>query len=108
MTASLKEAHDPAKARRRIQTPPAQPNAKIFVYRVYVLQNAQSRFYIGISDDADRRIGQHNRGESRWTKAGTPWTCVWKSKNLSLSDARKLEILLKRQKGGAGFYRLIG
>ena len=33
--------------------------------RVYVLQNSEGRFYIGITDDVARRIGQHNAGESR-------------------------------------------
>ena len=78
------------------------------LYRVYVLRNAKGRFYIGISDDIDRRIEQHNRGESCWTKARGPWNLVWKSEGLSLSDARKRENLLKQQKGGAGFYRLTG
>jgi len=60
--------------------------------RVYVLQNRSSKFYIGLSDDVARRIEQHNVGVSRWT----------------LSEARKLELLLKRQKGGDRSYRLTG
>ena len=75
-------------------------------YRVYVLQNAKGRFYIGISDDISRRTEQHNSGKSRWTKGQGPWVLVWPSEELSLSTARKRENLLKRQKGGSGFYRL--
>jgi predicted GIY-YIG superfamily endonuclease len=26
------------------------------VYRVYVIQNSEGKFYIGLSDDVDRRI----------------------------------------------------
>jgi hypothetical protein len=33
---------------------------------------------------------------------------VWTSEGVTFSEARKLELLLKRQKGGAGFYRLTG
>jgi len=77
-------------------------------YYVYVLQNLEGKFYIGITDDVDRRIEDHNDGRSRWTKSRGPWTLVWQSQNLSLGDARKLENILKRQKGGAGFYRITG
>ena len=33
---------------------------------------------------------------------------IWQSGEMSLSDARKLELALKRQKGGNGFYQKIG
>ena len=77
-------------------------------YYVYVLQNLEGKFYIGITDDVNRRIEDHNDGRSRWTKSRGPWALVWQSQNLSLGDARKLENLLKRQKGGSGFYRITG
>jgi putative endonuclease len=38
------------------------------IYRVYVIQNRESKFYIGLSDDVGRRVDQYNRGESRWTR----------------------------------------
>ena len=77
-------------------------------YRVYVLKNCEGRFYIGLSDDLPRRIEQHNFGISRWTKGKGPWALAWQSDKLALGDARRLENLLKRQKGGAGFYRMTG
>jgi putative endonuclease len=78
------------------------------LYRVYVLQNSVGSFYIGLSEDIAVRLAQHNAGVSKWTKSRGPWGLVWSSDPLSLSEARKLENLLKRQKGGAGFYRLTG
>jgi putative endonuclease len=77
-------------------------------YHVYVIQNRDGKFYIGLSDDVDRRINQHNVGDSRWTRRKGPWTLIWQSEEMNLSDARKLELLLKRQKGGDGFYRITG
>ena len=77
-------------------------------YRVYVIQNREGKFYVGLSDDVDRRIDQHNGGVSKWTRAKGPWTLTWQSEEMNPSDARKLELLLKRQKGGDGFYRIIG
>ena len=77
-------------------------------YRVYVLRNSTHRHYIGVSDDVTRRLDQHNTGVSRWAGANGPWSLVWQSDPLPLGEARKLENLLKRQKGGSGFYRLTG
>ena len=77
-------------------------------HRVYVIQNPAKQIYIGLSEDVFHRLAQHNDGISKWTKGKGPWTLIWTSEALSLSDARKLENLLKRQKGGVGFYRFTG
>ncbi|MBI2813244.1 MAG: GIY-YIG nuclease family protein [Opitutae bacterium] len=76
--------------------------------RVCVLRNAAGRKYIGLSEDVVKRLGQHNTGVSQWTRGKGPWTMLWQSGPLTLADARKLENLLKRQKGGSGFYKLTG
>ena len=73
---------------------------------VYVLRNPQGRSYIGLSEDVHVRLRQHNAGLSQWTAKFRPWTLVWTSGPLALSDARRLENLLKRQKGGAGLYQI--
>ena len=77
-------------------------------YRVYVLENPAGRHYIGLSENVAKRLTQHNMGESKWTAKHDPWKRVWQSEALDLSAARKLENLLKRQKGGTGFYRITG
>ena len=77
-------------------------------YRVYVLQNREGRFYVGLTNDVARRLQQHNSGESRWTKGRGPWSALWQSQELSLSKARKLENRLKRQGRGKGFYTVTG
>ncbi len=78
------------------------------MYRVYILRNPLGRHYIGLSDDVSRRVQQHNDGVSTWTRSRGPWTLVWQSESCVLSEARKLENRLKRQKGGAGLFRLTG
>jgi len=78
------------------------------VYRVYVLQNTAGKFYIGLSEDVANRLGEHNTGRSRWTRGKGPWSLRWQSLELLLGDARRLENLLKRQKGGTGFYQITG
>ena len=77
-------------------------------YRVYVLQNPNRRRYIGFTRDVPLRINQHNSGFTPSTRKRGPWTLIWQSETLSLSNARRLELYLKRQKGGNGFYQLTG
>jgi putative endonuclease len=77
-------------------------------YQVYILQNPAGRFYIGLSEDVAIRVQQHNDGISKWTRSRGPWNLVWTSATMTLSEARKLENFLKKQKGGEGFYRLTG
>jgi len=64
-------------------------------YHVYILQNCQGKFYVGLSDNVARRIEQHNAGKSRWTKGPGPWSIVWQSGMLSL---RREEIRTLAQK----------
>jgi putative endonuclease len=78
------------------------------VYKVYVIRNTAGKFYIGLSENVQIRLQQHNQGISKWTRHRGPWSLVWTSESLSLSDARKLENRLKRQKGGVGFSFLTG
>lgn len=78
------------------------------VYWVYVLRNASDKLYIGLTDDVERRLGDHNAGRSKWTSKFGPWARVWQKGPMTLTEARKLEIWLKRQKGGIGFYAFTG
>jgi len=76
------------------------------MYQVYVLNNPAGQKYIGLSRDPQIRLLQHNSGASNWTKGKGPWTIAWTSKPVNLSEARKLENKLKRQKGGLGIKTL--
>jgi putative endonuclease len=87
----------------------AMNNASPQPYWVYVLWSANRRcFYIGVSEDPEVRLTQHNAGVSRWTRGKGPWSLVWRHQCLSLTDARRFEKLLKQQKGGAGFFTRTG
>jgi predicted GIY-YIG superfamily endonuclease len=78
------------------------------LYRIYVLRNPKAHFYIGFSENVDIRVQQHNAGMSRSTCGRGPSKIVWRSLLLTLSAARALELKLKRQKGGNGFYQITG
>ncbi len=77
------------------------------MFRVYVLRNESGRGYIGLSEDVEKRLRQHNAGLSNWTAKFRPWELQWTSVELSLRDARKLESKMKGQKGGDGLDRLM-
>jgi len=76
------------------------------MYKAYILSNPAGRIYTGISGNPAARLVQHNEGRSKWTSGKGPWNLDWTSKPMSLGEARKLENLLKRQKGGAGMAKL--
>jgi len=66
---------------------------------VYILQSQKSnRYYIGSSIDVARRIEQHNNGRVIATKGKGPWILVFKQEYTSVTDARKIEIKLKKLK----------
>ena len=79
-------------------------------YFVYVLWSPSGgRFYIGISEDVEFRLSQHNSGEYKgWTNRYPPWTLVYSTSFRNYGDARRHELELKRQKGGTGFFQLTG
>ncbi len=64
-------------------------------YQVYVLKNLTDRLYIGVTKSVAIRVTQHNAGS------------IWTSQSMSLGDARRLENVMKRQKGGDGLNTLM-
>ena len=79
-------------------------------YFVYVLWSASgTRFYVGVSENPEGRLQQHNSGELRgWTKRYRPWEIVHKESFPTYGEARRRELLLKAQKAGAGFFAKTG
>jgi len=77
-------------------------------YQVYVIENPAGKKYIGMSENVENRLRQHNEGQSKWTAKHIPWTIIWTSAKLTASEARKLENKLKRQGRGSGFYTITG
>ena len=85
------------------------PTARRKAYWVYVLySDTGGRFYVGLSEDPQRRLASHNAGKSRWTSRHVPWRIVFERRFPSLTEARRFENLLKRQHGGAGLFKHTG
>jgi len=76
-------------------------------YWVYVLRHPTGKLDIGLTENVTRRLNDHNTGQSKWTKKLAPWELIWEQGPMPLTKARKLENLMKRQKGGDRLLRLL-
>ena len=75
---------------------------------VYILRNRKSgRHYIGSATDLQRRLADHQRGNTRSTRGGV-WKLVYSEALPSLSSARRREREIKSYKGGVKFQALLG
>ena len=78
---------------------------KYFVYIIYNKSN--DKFYIGQTNDIDRRIFEHNNKKTNFTsKYSGAWDLVYKEFFSDRTEAIKRENFLKRQKNKE-FYRKI-
>ena len=64
------------------------------MYYVYLIRSESlDQFYIGQTDDLRRRIEQHQKGESEWTKRAEDWRLVY----YEAFTSRKLAIIRERK-----------
>lgn len=78
------------------------------MYYVYVLKSLKDgKRYIGSSSNVEQRLIFHNEGRNISTRNRVPFELIYKKKFDSKSEAIRFEILLKKQKGGKGFDKLI-
>lgn len=64
---------------------------------VYMVKNLYDNLYIGVTDNPERRLSEHNskRG-SNFTKARDDFKIVFLEKYDTLAEARKREIQIKK------------
>jgi putative endonuclease len=68
------------------------------IYVTYILYSSSlGKYYIGQTDDFEKRFKQHNSGQSKFTKQGVPWNLVWQMEFFSRSEAVKLETQIKKR-----------
>jgi putative endonuclease len=66
---------------------------------LYILQSQKNdSYYIGSTNDIERRVLEHNFGKTISTKNLRPLKLVFKKEFECLSDARHAEIVLKKKK----------
>ena len=56
---------------------------------VYILfSQKRNRYYIGSTENIERRVIEHNRGHTRWTRQGIPWVLMFSQETTTLNQAR--------------------
>ena len=77
-------------------------------FTTYVLYSKTfDKIYIGHSSDIQRRITEHNTGESRYAKRYAPWELVYSEEFPTRAEAMKREKELKSQKGREFIWNLL-
>jgi putative endonuclease len=76
---------------------------------VYVLKSlVNNRFYTGSTNDLERRLEEHNRGKSKYTRLTRPFVLVYKEEYHSRVEARRRERFLKTGKGREFLKTILG
>jgi putative endonuclease len=70
------------------------------MFWVYIIHNPiTDRYYIGYSEDPDKRLAQHNEGINKSTKSGAPdWEIIYKEDFPTRSEALRREKSIKARK----------
>jgi predicted GIY-YIG superfamily endonuclease len=77
-------------------------------YFVYILKCGDGTFYVGSTDNIERRVVEHASGRgARYTRGRGPVEVVYLETLPSRAEAMKREIAVKRS-GKAGKERLVG
>jgi len=83
--------------------------ADVLRYYIYILRSLVDKsYYIGYTTDLDRRLKEHNEGESRYTRKKIPWEVVYYEEYEDKGEAIRREKFLKRQRNREFYRRLIG
>ena len=66
------------------------------MHYVYVIKSIRTKdLYFGITNDLDKRLEAHNKGDNTSTKFGVPWKIVYFEGYIAETDARNREKMLK-------------
>ena len=77
-------------------------------YTTYILQSEQDNsYYIGQTEDIEKRLEYHNKGLSKYTSTKTPWKIVYFEEFETRKEAIQRELFLKKQRNKAFYNRLI-
>lgn len=75
---------------------------------IYILVSEKNgKFYIGSTNNLERRLGEHNFGKTKSIKNLRPLKLVFKKEFESLLEARQMEIKLKKSKNRTIIERIV-
>jgi putative endonuclease len=72
--------------------------ANIFI--TYILKsNSVNKTYVGHTDNLERRLNEHNQGNSAFTKSYKPWSVIHKENFNNIEESIKREKYFKSAAG---------
>ena len=75
----------------------------------YILNSRKyDKYYIGYTEDLEKRIAWHNKGKSRWTRKYRPWKVAYVEAYRNKTDAIKREKKIKSYKNKMYLKGMIG
>ena len=70
------------------------------MFYVYVLKSKEfDRFYVGMTNNINRRLREHNKGKSKSTAFYKPWKLFFQENFETSEEARQREKFLKSGQG---------
>ncbi len=67
-------------------------------YYVYIIKSKKDNsFYVGQTNDIERRLLEHNAGLSSYTSSKAPWNLHYLEEVNTREEAMKREMFLKKQ-----------
>ena len=70
------------------------------MYYTYVIYTKiGNHFYYGYTEDLKKRISDHQKGKSRYTKRYVDWKLIYYEACLNKKDAKRRELYLKTTEG---------
>jgi len=72
------------------------------MFTVYILHsNSLDRYYVGYTNDLERRLKEHNRKKGKYTDSGIPWQLVYQETYSTKTEAMDREKFIKLKKSRA-------
>ena len=69
------------------------------MFIVYILHSQSlDRYYVGYTNDLERRLTEHNRKKGKYTDSGIPWQLVYHEIYSTKTDAMNREKFIKGKK----------
>ncbi len=69
--------------------------SSFFTYILF--SNSKNKFYVGSTNDLQRRLLEHNSKHTKSTKFGVPWELIYFKESDTKSNATCLESIIKKR-----------
>ncbi len=81
---------------------------RVRMFMVSILESTKTgKSYIGSTNDLQRRLAEHNRGQTKSTRRKGKWHVVYKEEFKTNIEAKRRERMIKSYKGGNAFKQLV-